>query len=65
MMTYKDKEILDYVNNKIKLAKKNNINKYTLADCIENIINSLPDCYSPELISMLWKIQENILMDRI
>lgn len=63
-MKYIDKEVLDLVNERVKFAKTIGMDNQTIADMVEEVINKLPDTYSSNLISTLWKMQENILMNR-
>lgn len=64
MKKYIDKEVLDLVNERVKFAKTIGMDNQTIADMIEEVINKLPDTFSTDLISTLWKMQENILMNR-
>lgn len=64
MKKYIVKEVLDLVNERVKFAKTIGMDNQTIADMIEEVINKLPDTFSTDLISTLWRMQENILMNR-
>ena len=64
MKKYIDKEVLDLVNERVKFAKTIGMDNQTIADMIEEVINKLPDTFSTDLITTLWKMQENIIMNR-
>ena len=62
-MNKKEEKILNYVNERIEFCLRNNIDKDYIANCIDDIIYDLPEESSSELFSILYRIQDNLLLN--
>ena len=62
-MNKKEEKILNYVNERVEFCLRNNIDKDYIANCIDDIIYDLPEEASPELFSILYRIQDNLLLN--
>ena len=62
-MIKKEEKILNYVNERVEFCLRNNIDKDYIANCIDDIIYDLPEESSPELFSILYRIQDNLLLN--
>ena len=62
-MNKKEEKILNYVNERVEFCLRNNIDKDYIANCIDDIIYDLPEESSRELFSILYRIQDNLLLN--
>ena len=62
-MNKKEEKILNYVNERVEFCLRNNIDKDYIANCIDDIIYDLPEESSSELFSILYRIQDNLLLN--
>jgi hypothetical protein len=61
-MTNKEKEVLDLVNERVVFMLNNNVDRSYIAKCIDCFIAELPNDYSKEVLSILYRIQDNLLL---
>lgn len=61
-MTNKEKKYLDYVNERVIHCLCLNIDKKYIAEWLDDVIFDLPDTTSVELLSILYRIQDNLLL---
>lgn len=61
-MNCKEKKVLDLVNDRVNFMLDNNYDKNYIAECLDDIIYSLPDESSSELFSILYRIQDKLLL---
>ena len=60
-MTYKEKKILDYIDERVYNSIRRGIDKKQISDWLDDIIYDLPEDTSSELFSVLYRIQDNLL----
>ena len=61
-MKYQEKKVLDLVNERVAFMLDNNIERSYIAECLDDVIAELPDDCSNELFSILYRIQDNLIL---
>lgn len=57
-----EQDFLNIIGEKVYLCLENNIDKNYIAEQLDNVICNLPDAASKELFSILFRIQDNLLL---
>ena len=60
-MTNKEKEFLNYVDEKVYHFLERGIDKKQIAEWLDDVISGLPEDTSSELFNILYRIQDNLL----
>ena len=61
-MTNKEKKYLDYINERLHHCLKQGIDNKQIAEWLDDYIYDLLDDTSSELINILYRIQDNLLL---
>ena len=61
-MTNKEKKFLDYIDERVYHCLKQGIDKKQIAEWLDDVIYVLSDDTSSELINILYRIQDNLLL---
>ena len=61
-MTNKEKKYLDYIDERVYHCLKRGIDKKQIAEWLDDVIYNLADEHSSELINILYRIQDNLLL---
>lgn len=62
-MNNKEEKLLNYVNERVIHCLCLNIDKKYITEWLDDVIFDLPEDASPELFSILYKIQDNLLLN--
>ena len=62
MLTKYEQQLLDSVDEKVAFCIYRGIDNNYIANQLDDVIYNLPDDSSPELLSILYRIQDNLLM---
>ena len=60
-MNNKEKEFLNYVDEKVYHFLERGIDKSQIAEWLDDVISGLPEDTSSELFNILYRIQDNLL----
>ncbi len=61
-MNNKEKKFLDYIDERVYHCLQQGIDKKYIAEQLDDVIYELPDDSSPDLFSILYRIQDNLLL---
>ena len=61
-MTNKEKKYLDYIDERLHHCLKQGIDNEQIAEWLDDVIYELSDDTSSELINILYRIQDNLLL---
>ena len=61
-MTNKEKKYLDYINERVYHCLQQGIDKKYIAEQLDDVIYNLDDNTSSELFSVIYRIQDNLLL---
>ena len=64
-MNNKEKKFLDYIDERVYHCLQQGIDKKYIAEQLDDVIYDLPEDSSPELFSILYRIQDNLLLGGI
>ena len=62
-MNSKEKKLIDYVDERVYHCLQRGIDKKQIAEWLDDFIYDLPDDGSSDFISILYRIQDNLLLD--
>lgn len=62
-MTNKEKKYLDYIDERVYHCLQKGIDKKQIAEWLDDFIYDLPNDSSSDFISILYRIQDNLLLD--
>ena len=61
-MTNKEKQYLDYIDERLHYCLKRGIDTKQIAEWLDDVIYDLPDDTSSDLFNILYRIQDNLLL---
>ena len=61
-MNNKEKKFLDYINERVYHCLQRGVDRNYIAEQLDDVIYNLPDTTSAELFSILYRIQDNLLL---